>query len=220
MPNTMSREATAPQPLSVGPQPSGDSQEVQQLRMHLAQMQAQLNSAQQAASPIVPPSPQGASAVIVTENPFGFTKGEMVKLAMSCDPADLKGEMTIVMARLKQRSPAAYQLLHFSSAEYEAAIESSADWRNINSLLATLFVSLIDTEKPHGKSFYKKVAKQPEILESGYTIGSYLISTTEPKTGKELEECILRIQNEQYFQGGMTQLQTDKQQSRFIATGC
>ena len=92
MPNTMSREAAAPQPLSVGPQPSGDSQEVQQLRMHLAQMQAQLNSAQQAASPIVPPSPQGASAVIVTENPFGFTKGEMVKLAMSCDPADLKGE--------------------------------------------------------------------------------------------------------------------------------
>ena len=60
---------------------------------------------------------------------------------------------------LKQRSPAAYQLLHFSSAEYEAAIESSADWRNINSQLATLFVSLIDTEKPHGKSFYKKVAK-------------------------------------------------------------
>ena len=118
--------------------------------------------------------------------------------------------MTIVMARLKQRSPAAYQLLHFSSAEYEAAIESSADWRNINSQLATLFVSLIDTEKPHGKSFYKKVAKQPEILESGYTIGSYLISTMEPKTGKELEECILRIQNEQYLQGGMTQLQTEQ----------
>jgi hypothetical protein len=40
------------------------------------------------------PSPQGASAVIVTENPFGFTKGDMVKLAMSCDPADLKGLRT------------------------------------------------------------------------------------------------------------------------------
>ena len=67
---------------------------------------------------------------------------------MGCDPADLKGEMTIVMARLKQRSLDAYQLLHFSSAEYEAAIESSADWRDINSQLATLLVSLIDTEKP------------------------------------------------------------------------
>ena len=111
---------------------------------------------------------------------------------------------------LKQRSPDAYQLLHFSSAEYEAAIESSADWRNINSQLATLFVSLIDTEMPHAKSVYNKVAKQPEILDSGYTIGSYLISTAEPKTGKELEECILCIQNERYFQAGMTQLQTEE----------
>ena len=55
-------------------------------------------------------------------------------------------------------------------------MESSADWRKINSQLTNLFVSLIDKEKPHGENFYKKVAKRPEILESGYRIGSYLIS--------------------------------------------
>jgi len=194
---------------SCGQPAAGDSREMQQLRMQLAQMQAQL-AAQQVASAVVPPPPQDTAAVVVTENPFRFSKAELLKLSMTCDPAVLKNEMTLAMARLKTRSSAAYQLLNFTSDEFEAAMSSSADWRNINSLLATFFVSVIDNEKPHGRNFYKKAAKQPEILESGYSIGCYLISTTEPKTGKELEECVLRIQNEQYFQMGMTQLQTEE----------
>ena len=63
----------------------------------------------------------------MTENPFGFSKAELLKLSMTCDPAVPKSEMTLLMARLKTHSSAAYQLLGFTSDEYEAAMSSSAD---------------------------------------------------------------------------------------------
>ena len=85
--------------------------------MQLAQMQALL-AAQQSAPAVVAPPPHDAGAVVMTENSFGFPKAELLKLGMTCDPAAVKKEMTLLLARLKQRSPAACQLLSFSSAEY------------------------------------------------------------------------------------------------------
>jgi hypothetical protein len=111
------------------------------------------------------------------------------------------------VARLKTHSLAAHQLLHLSSVEFEAAMSSSSEWREVNSQLATFFLCLIDKEKPYGKSFYQKAIKHPEILESGYAIGSYLIASTEPKTGKELEERLHRVQSDPYFSMGMSELQ-------------
>ena len=72
-------------------------------------------------------------------------------------------------------------------------------------------MSLIDKEQPHGKNFYTKAAKRPDLLTSGYMISSYLILSTNPQTGKELEERVLRVQDNQYFDsaGGMTRLEAE-----------
>ena len=45
---------------------------------------------------------------------------------MGCDPADLKGEMQLVVARLKTHSLTAHQLLNLSSVEFEAAMSPAA----------------------------------------------------------------------------------------------
>ena len=188
------------QDLPIGPQSSaGDSQEVLQLRMQVAQMQAQMATLRTASEVAPPPPPHNVSAAAMTENPFGFPKAELLTLAMTCEPAALKAEMALVLARLRPRSQAACQLLNFSSSEFEVAVASSAEWREIDSNLATLFVSLIDKEQPHGKNFYTKAAKRPDLLTSGYMISSYLISSTNPQTGKELEERVMRVQDNQYF---------------------
>jgi len=155
MPSAMSREAAAPsaaapprtfwrsifarcvgeeqeqQAASAGdayscgqPAAAGDPQEVLQLRMQVAQMQAQMAARERAASEAV--LPPYAGAVVTTENPFGFSKTELQKLSMTCDPAVLKSETTLILARLQPRSAAACQLLSFSTTEYETAMASGA----------------------------------------------------------------------------------------------
>ena len=104
---------------------AGDSQEVQQLRTQVAQMQAQM-AAQRAASAVAQPPLQDVAVTAGSANPFGFTKSELQKLSMGCDPADLKGEMQLVVARLKTHSLTAHQLLNLSSVEFEAAMSPAA----------------------------------------------------------------------------------------------